>query len=53
MRCFVIRAYIILIVHVFSRRMATRDVWIPEFLVRIYCFASLITSMYVKNLQSF
>jgi len=31
--------------------MATKGVWIPEFLVRICCFASSITSAYVKNLQ--
>ena len=37
--------------HVFSRRMVTKNVWIPEFLVRICCFASSITSTYVKNLQ--
>jgi len=30
--------------------MATRGVWIPEFLVHICCFSSLITSTYVKNL---
>ena len=35
---------------VFSQRMATRGVWIPEFLVHICCFSSLITSTYVKNL---
>jgi len=38
-------------VHVFPRRTATRDVWIPEFWVCIRCFASSIMSVYVKNLQ--
>ena len=43
----VIMAYVI--VYVFSRRVATREVWMPELLVRICCIASSITSAYIKN----
>jgi len=46
---FVIRAYVI--AHVFSRRMATRDVWIPEFWFCIPSASAVFASpiMYVTN----
>jgi len=39
------------VAHFFPRQMVTGDVWLPEFLVHICCFASSSTSACVKNLQ--